>query len=149
MECKDRNMDPKWDEGVTEEEKRKGDKKVSHCPISSLDLSPHLETAKSSLSLDIPTWLPTATPVSIWPKLSPPSPQHSRRPFSPHLLPMCLLVAQARIGVTSSTLFIIHFHICHLTSLTNFSFEIFFASMCSSFFFSKPMALALAWSFCL
>lgn len=110
-------------------------------------LSPALTSPP--ISLDIPTWLPTATPVSIWPKLSPPSPQHSRRPFSPHLLPMCLLVAQARIGVTSSTLFIIHFHICHLTSLTNFSFEIFFASMCSSFFFSKPMALALAWSFCL
>lgn len=49
--------------------------------------------------------------------------------------------SQKQSNIFDSFLFI-HFHIYHLTSPTDFSFEIFFESICSSFF-SKMIALAL------
>lgn len=75
------------------------------------------------------TWLAMATPVSTCPILDKSFPHHFPRHVYPHLLPICLLVT-----IDSWAPLFIYFHIYHLTSPTNFRFEL---------LFSKTITLAL------
>lgn len=115
------------------EEERKGDEKGTCHSISSLNLSPNLETAKSSLLEEshLTAHGHSSFNMSITRHITP---HHSAIPVSSYLLPICLLAIQAKTRAASWTPLFIHCHIYPLTNPTNFSFQLFIC---------KNIALAL------
>lgn len=115
---------------VIGEEGGKGDNEPSYRSVSS---PPTLRLPNPVFEQTFPldcTWPLQFQPVQDWTYPLPST--------LPDLFSICLLAVQAKIKAASSSIpLFIYCHIYHLPSPTNFSFKMFFESMCSSFFSPK------------